>query len=75
MEKRYYVTAEWDDDAKCWYVKESDVPGLFAEADTLEAFEKEIFELIPVLIRLNNPKLKKGYYVDLSHRKHFKHAS
>lgn len=49
----YFVKAEWDAEAKVWYVSNTDVPGLAAEADTTEALFALLQELIPELIELN----------------------
>ncbi|MGO9684709.1 MAG: DUF1902 domain-containing protein [Beijerinckiaceae bacterium] len=36
----FTVTCEWDNEATVWYVSESNVPGLTAEAPTQESMEK-----------------------------------
>lgn len=41
------IRCAWDDDAKVWYVQETDVPGLATEAPTLDALR----EKVPALIR------------------------
>lgn len=74
MKKQYFVRADWDDEAKCWYVSDTNIPGLFAEADTLENFQRELFELIPTLIGLNASS-REEFTVNFSHEKHFRHAS
>jgi hypothetical protein len=51
------VTCEWDAEAAVWYVCDSNVPGLSAEADTVEAMEAILHERIPELVRLNMPEL------------------
>lgn len=37
MRRHAFVRATWDDEVKVWYGEECDIPGLAAEADTLEA--------------------------------------
>lgn len=51
----YTVTCCWDKEAGVWYVAESDVPGLAAEADSLEEMERKLYSLIPELLELNEP--------------------
>jgi hypothetical protein len=51
----FTVNCEWDDEASVWYVSESDVPGLTAEAPTQESMEKLLDARIPELLRLNRP--------------------
>lgn len=47
------VRAEWDDEARVWVATSDDVPGLVAEADTVEELEVKLRELIPELLELN----------------------
>ena len=51
--KTYYVRADWDEEAEVWYVSQSDVPGLVAEAETAEKLIALLNELIPELLELN----------------------
>ncbi|MGO9036931.1 MAG: DUF1902 domain-containing protein [Steroidobacteraceae bacterium] len=53
----FTVTCEWDNEATVWYVSESNVPGLTAEAPTQESMEKLLDVRIPELLRLNRPDL------------------
>ena len=53
MHRNYTVRAEWDDDAKVWFVAESDIPGLATEAPTTTQLSQHITELAPQLIELN----------------------
>jgi predicted RNase H-like HicB family nuclease len=41
------VRIAWDDEAKVWYVEESDIPGLATEADTLEELRRKV----PIIIQ------------------------
>ncbi|MCR4307472.1 MAG: DUF1902 domain-containing protein [Candidatus Berkelbacteria bacterium] len=52
-ELRFTVLAKWDEAAKIWYVAESNVPGLCAEAKTTAALEKLLRVMIPELVELN----------------------
>lgn len=51
--KDFHILAEWDDEAKVWFVKESDVPGLSLEASTEEELVKKLCMAIPELLDLN----------------------
>jgi hypothetical protein len=49
------VNCSWDDEARVWYVEDSNVPGLAAEAPTVEAMNTLLQSRIPELIQLNMP--------------------
>jgi len=53
----FTVRCEWDADANVWYVEDSDVPGLAAEAPTIEAMEQLLTRRVPELLKLNMPEL------------------
>ncbi|TWB34177.1 uncharacterized protein DUF1902 [Nitrospirillum viridazoti] len=46
-QKIFRVFATWDMDAQVWSVTDSDVPGLAAEAETIEDLEAKLRELVP----------------------------
>ncbi len=50
---RYQIMAHWDAEASVWWAESSDVPGLVAEADTMEELIGAVRELVPELLRLN----------------------
>jgi Domain of unknown function (DUF1902) len=50
---QWIVRADYDADSKSWYVFDSDVPGLSTGADTLEALEAKLPEMIVELLALN----------------------
>ena len=50
---RYDVIVDWDDEAKVWYVTESNVPGLTTEAATLDAMVKKLEALVPEMLEEN----------------------
>lgn len=55
MRKRVIlVTADWDDEAGVWVATSTDVPGLVAEADTVEAMCAKLKLLIPELLEAND---------------------
>ncbi len=49
----YTIHVAWDDEAKAWYVQDSDVPGLCIEAATLERMAERLAEIIPELLEAN----------------------
>jgi predicted RNase H-like HicB family nuclease len=48
------ISAIWDDEAKVWVATSDDVPGLVAEADSLEDLTHKLEVLIPELLELNS---------------------
>ena len=44
------VRVAWDDEAKVWYVEESDIDGLATEADTLEELRRKVPTMIQDLL-------------------------
>jgi Domain of unknown function (DUF1902) len=47
------VKAAWDDEARVWYVQDSNVPGLATGADTFEALIEKLKIVIPELLAEN----------------------
>lgn len=47
MRRYAVVRVAWDDEAKVWYVEESDIPGLAAESATLEELRRKV----PIIIQ------------------------
>lgn len=64
LENRYMrkhtftIHCEWDEEASVWYVADSDVPGLAAEAPTAEAMQAVLIERVPELLRENAPNFE-----------------
>jgi hypothetical protein len=52
------IECRWDDEARVWYVEESNVPGLAAEAPTVEALDALLDVRVPELLALNMPHLR-----------------
>jgi hypothetical protein len=50
MSRTYTVRAEWDWKAGVWVVGESDIPGLFIEAPTFDAFVEVVQDVAPALL-------------------------
>lgn len=55
VSNHYTVTCHWDEEARVWYVAETDVPGLATEAATVEEMERKLLAMIPELVELNEP--------------------
>ena len=58
--KVFRVYARLDADAQVWYVHQSDVPGLHAEAETLDELLAELLTLVPELINANGQSIDGG---------------
>jgi predicted RNase H-like HicB family nuclease len=54
---KFTINVQWDDEAHVWYVQDSDVPGLVAEAPTVEALQSLLSVRVPELLELNMPEL------------------
>lgn len=52
---QFTVTVEHDEKEGVWFVQSSDVPGLHAEAPTLDALVEAIADLAPDLVAANLP--------------------
>jgi predicted RNase H-like HicB family nuclease len=50
---RYEIIAHWDPKGSVWWAESDDVPGLIAEASTVEELFNDVRELVPELLRLN----------------------
>ncbi|MEX0383170.1 DUF1902 domain-containing protein [Spiribacter sp. 1M153] len=53
METSYIVRSMWDDDAGVWVATSDDVPGLVAEAASLDALYEKLEVLVPELFDVN----------------------
>ena len=49
----YHVNAEWDAEAGVWVARSDDVPGLVAEAATIEGLLDDLRAIVPDLLELN----------------------
>lgn len=50
---QFHVHARWDDEAQVWVAESDDLPGLVAEAGTVEDLLKKLSVLVPELADLN----------------------
>ena len=53
MEHTYFAEISRDEEAGVWYVSDTDVPGLVAEADSERDLMRKIRELVPELYQMN----------------------
>ena len=53
IDMQYIVNVEWDDEAKVYVATSEDVPGLVAEAPTIDAVREKVMALIPELLEDN----------------------
>lgn len=51
--KQFFVHAAWDDDAKVWFVADTDVPGLATEAASLDDLASKLQVMVPEMLELN----------------------
>jgi hypothetical protein len=70
VKKSYTVQCAWDPDARVWYVRRTNVPGLATESATVEAMTRKLKSLIPELLALNEGDAVVEIPVDLLWRKH-----
>lgn len=57
----FKINVQWDDEARVWYVEDSNVPGLVAEAPTVEAMQALLRVRVPELLELNMPELLESH--------------
>ncbi len=53
MEHTYFAEISWDEEAGVWYISDTDVPGLVAEAASEQDLARKVLELVPELYELN----------------------
>ena len=56
MEHTYIAEVSWDEEASVWYVSNTDVPSLVAEAESEHELAQKILELVPELYELNRQR-------------------
>ena len=50
---RFHIQAFWDEEAQVWVAQSDDLPGLVAEAATVEQLMEKLRVLVPELAELN----------------------
>ena len=53
MSRTYEVQARWDSEAGVWVAESDDIPGLVAEAESMNALIGKVRSLVPELFELN----------------------
>ena len=53
MSRTYEVQARWDSEAGVWVAESDDIPGLVAEAESMNALVEKVRVLVPELFELN----------------------
>ena len=59
------VRAFWDSEANVWVAESDHMPGLVAEAETVEQLALKLESLIPELLELNAPELVGVHTINL----------
>ena len=54
MIRRAVIRCAWDPEAKVWFVRETDIPGLVTEAATLDALRAKLPDLARDLLDMDN---------------------
>jgi hypothetical protein len=49
----FHVWIAWDNEASVWYVRDSDLPGLVAEGETVDALRDKLLPRVRELVELN----------------------
>ena len=53
MSRTYEVEAHWDSEVGVWVAESEDIPGLVAEAESMNALVEKVRVLVPELFELN----------------------
>lgn len=53
MARIYQVDARWDSEPGVWVAESEDIPGLVAEAESMNALVQKVRVLVPELFELN----------------------
>jgi len=61
------VHASYDDDARVWYVLNSDIPGLATDAPTIEKLRHRVGEVLPELLEFNSGSIVERERLQGSH--------
>ena len=78
MPRTFVVNAEWDQDANVWIATSEDVPGLCAQAATLEELVEVVKGLVPELLEANKALPAEAGPIPLdfkAHRQAFVHVA
>ena len=67
--KRLLVRAEWDEFVGAWFARSDDVPGLSADAATVEELDAKLKHLVPFLLEANGRTAELATPVELIARR------
>ena len=54
QQNTFHIDAFWDADVAVWVATSDDIPGLATEADSLDALQLKLREMVPELLLLNH---------------------
>lgn len=60
MTMKFLVTVEWDEEAQVYVATSDDVPGLVAEAPSLDAIKDKVLALVPELLKENAQHIRRS---------------
>ena len=52
----FLFEANWDDEARVWWISKTSVPGLVTEASTLDELYRKLSIMIPEMLETENTK-------------------
>ncbi len=52
----FVFEANWDDEAKVWWISKTPIPGLVTEASTLDELYRKLSIMIPEMLETENTK-------------------
>jgi predicted RNase H-like HicB family nuclease len=62
------IRAEYDPEAKVWWASESDLPGLAADAETLEELAAKVGAMLPDLLAIHEDEIADRSWLSGPHR-------
>lgn len=68
--RQLVVNAIWDPEARVWVAESDDIPGLVAEAETIDGLMEKVIALAPELFELNGTLKPGKYEVSIQVRAH-----
>ena len=66
------VYAEWDYEENVWIVSSNDIPGLIAEAESIETLSTKLQSMVPELLLLNERKTDEEIVIEVIARRYIK---
>jgi len=75
MSRTYEVEARWDSEAEVWVAESEDIPGLVAEAESMNALVEKVRILVPELFELNGGLEPGQKSIDVLVRAHYEETA